>query len=86
LKNIPVAVLVGSKVHTMVVISNSVLVVVCWGNISVDWGRSISWGWGIDWGRGILRSSRGNSQKSRQSNKALQQKVFIKKVLIVNNS
>ena len=71
MKNIPVAVLVGSKVHTVVVISNSVLVVVGWGDISVDWGRSISWGWGIDRGRGILRSSRGNSQESRQSNKAL---------------
>jgi hypothetical protein len=69
----------------MVVISNSIGVVICWGNIGVNWGRSIGrcrcisrgrsidWGWSVDRCRGILGSSRGNSQKSRQSNKALEE-------------
>ena len=54
---LPIAVLVGSKVNTMVGVSHSIAVVVCWWDISIDWGRSISRGWSIDWGRGILRSS-----------------------------
>jgi hypothetical protein len=92
---LPIAVLIGSKVHTMIIISNSIGVVICWRNIGVNWSSSISWwgsrginrswwrcwlvdwcwgrGWSVDgwWGWGILRSSRGQSQEGKQSNKAL---------------
>jgi hypothetical protein len=50
-KYLPVAVLIGSKVHTMIIISNSIGVVICWRNIGVNWSSSISW-WGsrgINW-------------------------------------
>ena len=50
----PVAVLIGTKVHAVVVISNSIRVVVCWGDISVNWGRSISRGRGVGRGRGSI--------------------------------
>ena len=85
LKYLPIAVLIGSKAHTLVVISNSIGVVICWGNIGINWGRSIGrcrcisrcrsidWGRSVDRCRGILGGSRGNSQKSRQSNKALEE-------------
>ena len=77
MKNLPVAVLVGSEVDSFVVISNGVGVVVCWWDIGVNRGGSISWGRCVSrgrcvcWGRCVLGSSRGDSHKSEQSNKAL---------------
>jgi hypothetical protein len=68
---VSVPVLVGSKVNTLVAVGNSVLVVICWWDISVDRGRSVGRGWSISWSRCVLGSSSGNSQESRQSNKAL---------------
>ncbi len=59
LKYLPIAVFIGSKAHTLVVISNSIGVVICWGNIGINWGRSIgrcrciSRGSSIDWGRSV---------------------------------
>ena len=49
---IAVAGLRGSKVGTAVAVIDSIGVVVCWGDIGVDWGRSVSW----DGSRAISRS------------------------------
>ena len=62
----------------MVVISNSIGVVIGWWDISVNWGRPIGWGRGVGRGRGVSRGwdsvlGRGDSQKSRNSNKALKE-------------
>jgi hypothetical protein len=79
LGGIAIAGLRSSKVGTTVAVIDSIGVVVCWGNIRVNWGRSVGWDWdrgrSISWGRGrdgVLRSSSGNSHKSKQSNKALE--------------
>ena len=61
---IAVAGLRGSKVGTAVAVIDSIGVVVCWGDIRVDWGRSVSWdgsraisrSWGNDGGRAISGS------------------------------
>jgi hypothetical protein len=70
----------SSKVGTTVSISDSVVVVVGWDSVwvgrlgTISWGRGIDWGWSIGRGRdSVLRSSRGSSHKSEQSNKALKQ-------------
>ena len=75
----------GSKVGTAVSVIDSIGVVVCWGNIRVDWGRAVgrdwdrgraisrSWGNDGSWGRGsVLRGSSSGSQDGEQSNKALE--------------
>jgi hypothetical protein len=83
LSGIAIAGLRGSKVGTTVAVIDSIGVVVCWGNIRVDWTRSISgnWSWSIcwnwsrgvcwDWSRGIGRSRDGilrdSSDGSHQS-------------------
>jgi hypothetical protein len=72
-------------------IIDTVGVVICWGNISINWGRSISWSRCIGWGRsidgcwGILGSSRGNGHKGKQSNKALKEKMSNKNVTNISN-
>jgi hypothetical protein len=84
LGGIAVAGLRGSKVGTAVSVIDTIGVVVCWGDIRVDGGRSISRNWGrsvgrnwgrsVGWGRdrdSVLRSSGGGSHKSKQGNKAL---------------
>ncbi len=75
---VAIARLRGTEVGSAQAVSNSVGVVVCWGDISVDWdsdwGWAISWGWGNDsWG-GVLGSSLGSGEEGEQSNKALKQK------------
>jgi hypothetical protein len=83
LSGIAIAGLRGSKVGTTVAVIDSVGVVICWGNIRVDWSRSIgrnwsgsicrNWSRGICWNRsrGIGRSRdgilRGSSNSSHQS-------------------
>jgi hypothetical protein len=83
LSGIAIAGLRGSKVGTTVAIIDSIGVVVCWGNIRVDWSRSIgrnwsgsigrNWSRGVSWNwcRGIGRSRdgilRGSSNSSHQS-------------------
>ena len=65
----------GSKVGSGVIISNSIGVVVCWGDISVYWG-----GVAIDGGRvirGGWASSHGNSHEGSNSNEGLEKKYFI---------
>jgi hypothetical protein len=49
---LPIAVFIGSKVHSFVVISNSIGVVICWRNIRINWSSSI----GRCGSRGINRS------------------------------
>ena len=53
---ITIAGLRSTNVGTSVSIIDSIGVVICWGNISVDWGRSISWGRGssVDRFSGVL--------------------------------
>ena len=57
LSGIAIAGLRGSKVGTTVAVIDSVGVVICWGNIRVDWSRSIGRNWsgsiGRNWSRGI---------------------------------
>jgi len=74
---VAIAGLRGSKVGTAVSVIDSIGVVVCWGDIRVDWGRAVSWDWdgsrGIGWGRGrnsVLGSS--NGSQSKESNKGLE--------------
>jgi hypothetical protein len=80
LGGISVAVLRSTEVSTAVSVIDSIGVVVCWGNIGVNWGRSVSGGRCVSRGRGIdgcwgiLGSSTGNSHKGKQSNKALKVK------------
>ena len=71
---ISVAVLIGGKVESGVVVVDSIVVVVCWGDISVDWGWGISWGWSVCWGGGwgVLRGSSGHGDDGEQSNEALE--------------
>jgi hypothetical protein len=83
LGGITVAGLRSSKVGTTVAVIDSIGVVICWGDIGVNWSRSIGWDWdrgrSISGGRGgdgVLRSSSGNSHKSKQSNKALKEKIL----------
>ena len=82
LSGIAIAGLRGSKVGTTVAVIDSIGVVVCWGNIRVDWSRSVSGNWSRsicwDWSRGIgrggdgiLRNSSSSSHQSKQSNEAL---------------
>ena len=88
LGGIAVAGLRGSKVGTAVSVIDSIGVVVCWGNIRVDWGRAVgrdwdrgraisrSWGNDGSWGRGsVLRGSSSGSQDGEQSNKALEKNI-----------
>jgi len=78
---VSISVLVGSEVNTVVTVSNSVLVVICWWDIGVDRGRAVGRGWSVSWSRCVLWSSSGNSQESRQSNKALKNKqLFLKTI------
>ena len=69
--SISVTLFSGTKVSSGVVISNSIGVVVCWGDISVYWG-----GVAIDRGR-VLRGSHGNSHEGSNSNEGLEKKYFI---------
>jgi hypothetical protein len=56
----------------VVAIGNSVLVVVCWWDISVDWGRGVGRGWGISRGGGVLGSGEGHSEEGREGDEALE--------------
>jgi len=83
LGGIAIAGLRSSKVGTAVSIGDSVVVVVGWDSVWVGRLSTIGWGRGINWGRSIgrsrdsvLRSSGSNSHKSKQSNKALKEKIL----------
>jgi hypothetical protein len=77
---VTISVLIGSKVSTTVSIIDSIAIIICWWNISINgswaigrswsigWNWGICWSWGIDRFRSILGSSTGHSQKSRNSN------------------
>ena len=71
---ISVAVLIGGKVESSVLVVDSVVVVVCWGDISVDWSWGISWGWSICWGGGwgVLWGGSSHGDDGEQSNEALE--------------
>ena len=68
---ISIAVLISSKVSSAVSIIDSITVVICWGNICINWCWSISWSWSICWSWSILGCSTGNSQENREGNEAL---------------
>ncbi len=69
---ITIAVFSGTKVGSAEAVSNSVRVVVGWGNVRVDWSSNSKWSWSISWSWNcILGSSCGSSDESKQSNEAL---------------
>lgn len=75
---VAIARLRGPEVGSAQAVGDAVGVVVCWGDISVDWdsdwGWAVGWSWGNDsWG-GVLGSSLDSGEKGEQSNKALKQK------------
>ena len=70
---VSIASLRGTKVSSAQGISNSVVVVVGRDSVGVD---GLGNDWAIAWGRSsVLGSSSGNSHKSKQSNKALENKI-----------
>ena len=68
---VSIAILVGSKVSSTVSIIDSITIVICWGDISINWSWAIGWCWSISWSWGILGCSTGNSQESREGNEGL---------------
>ena len=71
---VSIAVLIGSKVSSTVSIIDGISIVICWGDISINWSWAIGWSWSISWSWGILGCSTGNSQESREGNEALKRK------------
>jgi hypothetical protein len=71
---VAVSVLIGRKVNSTVLVINSISVVVCWRNISVDGGGAISGSRGISWSRGwgVLGGGGGHGHDGEESNKALE--------------
>ena len=59
---VSIAVLIGSKIDTSIVVIDSISIVICWGHIRVDgswgidWGWSVGRSWGISWGNDIVSS------------------------------